>query len=101
MTPSAEPTNTPGSMPASKPKAGAGLDSTRISHSADGPLKVAFIYVGPVGDFGWTYAHEQGRKEAQAHFGDKVVTSYVENVAEALDGNVGLLEFLPQADESQ
>lgn len=52
---------------------------------ADGPLKVAFIYVGPVGDFGWTYAHEQGRKEAQAHFGDKVVTSYVENVAEGPD----------------
>jgi basic membrane protein A len=51
----------------------------------DGPLKVAFIYVGPVGDFGWTYAHDQGRLEAQAHFGDKVVTSYVENVAEGPD----------------
>ncbi len=52
---------------------------------AQDPLKVAFVYVGPVGDFGWTYAHEQGRKEAQAHFGDKVLTSYVENVAEGPD----------------
>jgi simple sugar transport system substrate-binding protein len=49
------------------------------------PLKVAFIYVGPVGDFGFTFAHEQGRKEAQAHFGENVVTSYVENVAEGPD----------------
>jgi basic membrane protein A and related proteins len=51
----------------------------------DEPLKVGFVYVGPVGDFGWTYAHDQGRQEAQAHFGDKVVTSYVENVAEGPD----------------
>jgi simple sugar transport system substrate-binding protein len=49
---------------------------------AQEPLKVGFVYVGPVGDFGYTFAHEQGRKEAQDHFGDKVVTSYVENVAE-------------------
>lgn len=53
--------------------------------AADEPLKVAFVYVGPVGDFGFTFAHEQGRKEAQAHFGDKVTTSYVENVAEGPD----------------
>lgn len=52
---------------------------------AQEPLKVAFIYVGPIGDFGWTYSHEQGRKEAQEHFGDSVVTSYVENVAEGPD----------------
>ena len=35
-----EPMNTPGSMPASKPNGGAGLASTRISHSAEGPLNV-------------------------------------------------------------
>jgi basic membrane protein A and related proteins len=49
------------------------------------PLKVAFAYVGPVGDAGWTYAHEQGRKAVDAEFGDKVKTSYVENVPEAAD----------------
>ena len=43
------------------------------------PLKVAFAYVGPVGDGGWTYAHDRARAAVQAEFGDKIVTSYVEN----------------------
>jgi basic membrane protein A len=50
-----------------------------------GPLKVAFVYVGPVGDAGWTFAHDRARKEAEASFGDKVKTSFVENVPEAAD----------------
>jgi basic membrane protein A and related proteins len=49
------------------------------------PLKIAFAYVGPVGDAGWTFAHDQGRKAVEAEFGDKVKTSYVENVPEAAD----------------
>ncbi len=52
---------------------------------AQEPLKVAFVYVGPVGDFGYTYAHDQGRQEAEAAFGDKIQTTYVENVAEGPD----------------
>jgi basic membrane protein A and related proteins len=59
----------------------------------DEPLKVGFVYVGPVGDFGWTYAHDQGRQEAQAHFGDKVVTSYVDNVAEGPDAERVIRNF--------
>jgi basic membrane protein A len=49
------------------------------------PLKIAFAYVGPVGDAGWTFAHDLGRKAVEKQFGDKVVTSYVENVPEAAD----------------
>ena len=49
---------------------------------ADEPLKVGYIYLGPVGDFGWTWAHEKGRKAMVDHFGGKVVADYVENVAE-------------------
>ncbi len=49
------------------------------------PLKIAFAYVGPVGDGGWTFAHDLGRKAVEAEFGDKVKTSYVENVPEAAD----------------
>ncbi|HRO12464.1 BMP family ABC transporter substrate-binding protein [Amaricoccus sp.] len=52
---------------------------------AQEPLKVGFVYVGPVGDFGYTYAHDQGRQEADAHFGDRIRTTYVENVAEGPD----------------
>ena len=49
------------------------------------PLKVAFAYVGPVGDGGWTYAHDRARAAVQDEFGDKIVTSYVENVPESAD----------------
>ena len=48
-------------------------------------LKVAFVYVGPIGDFGWSYQHNQGRLAVEAKFGDQVKTSYVENVAEGPD----------------
>jgi basic membrane protein A len=48
-------------------------------------LKVGFVYLGPVGDFGWTYQHEVGRQAVVKHFGDKVETSYLENVNEGPD----------------
>ena len=49
------------------------------------PLKIAFAYVGPVGDGGWTFAHDNGRKAIEKKFGDKVVTSFVERVPESAD----------------
>ena len=48
-------------------------------------LKVGFIYLGPVGDFGWTYQHEVGRQAVVKQFGDKVETTYLENVSEGPD----------------
>ena len=45
-------------------------------------IKVGFVYVGPVGDGGWTYEHDQGRKAVEAEFGDMVETVYVESVPE-------------------
>jgi simple sugar transport system substrate-binding protein len=48
-------------------------------------LKIAFAYVGPVGDGGWTFAHDNGRKALEKEFGDKIVTSFVENVPESAD----------------
>lgn len=45
-------------------------------------LKIGFVYVGPITDDGWTYAHEQGRQAVIAKFGDKVDTAYQENVPE-------------------
>ena len=48
----------------------------------DGPIKVAFVYVGPIGDAGWTRRHDEGRKELEEAMGAKVQTSYVENVPE-------------------
>ncbi|MBG6070389.1 MULTISPECIES: BMP family ABC transporter substrate-binding protein [unclassified Polaromonas] len=49
------------------------------------PLKVAFAYVGPVGDGGWSFAHDNARKAVEKEFGDKVVTSFVEKVPESAD----------------
>ena len=49
------------------------------------PLKVGFVYVGPVSDNGWTYRHDVGRKDLEAALGDKVKTSFVENVPEGPD----------------
>jgi simple sugar transport system substrate-binding protein len=44
------------------------------------PLKAAWVYIGPVGDAGWSFAHDQGRKAVEAEFGDKVKTTFVEKV---------------------
>jgi basic membrane protein A len=48
-------------------------------------LKVGFIYLGPVGDLGWTYQHDLGRLAMVKEFGDKVETTYLENVSEGPD----------------
>ncbi len=45
-------------------------------------MKVGFVFLGPIGDFGWTWAHNKGRKAVDAALGDRVETIYVENVAE-------------------
>jgi basic membrane protein A and related proteins len=48
-------------------------------------LKVGFVYVGPVGDFGWSYQHDQGRKAVVEKYGNRVETTYVESVSEGPD----------------
>ncbi|AXS40596.1 BMP family ABC transporter substrate-binding protein [Breoghania sp. L-A4] len=57
---------------------------TGAAHAAD-PLKIGFIYVGPTGDFGWSYQHDQGRKAIEEKYGDKVETTYLESVPEGPD----------------
>ncbi len=56
-----------------------------LSGAAAAPLKVGFVYVGPVGDHGWTYRHDMGRLAIEKAFGDRVKTSYVESVNEGAD----------------
>ena len=53
--------------------------------AASAPLKVAFAYVGPVGDGGWTFAHDNARKALEKEFGGRIQTSFVEKVPEAAD----------------
>lgn len=60
---------------------GAGL----LSASAADKLKVGFIYLGPIGDLGWTYQHDLARLAMVKEFGDKVETTFLENVSEGPD----------------
>ncbi|MTJ03395.1 MAG: BMP family ABC transporter substrate-binding protein [Sediminimonas qiaohouensis] len=59
-----------------------GLATTAM---AQDPTKVGFVYVGPVGDGGWTYEHNQARLAVEEEFGDKVETVFVESVPEGPD----------------
>jgi simple sugar transport system substrate-binding protein len=63
------------------------------------PLKIAFAYVGPVGDGGWTFAHDNARKALQAHFGDKIVTSFVEKVPEGADAERVFRDMVSQGNK--
>ena len=63
------------------------------------PFKIAFAYVGPVGDGGWTYAHDNGRKAIEKEFGDRVVTSFVENVPESADAERVLRDLAGQGNQ--
>src|SRR4028119_2239617 len=51
--------------------------------AAQQKLKVGFIYVGPVGDHGWSYQHDVGRKAIEKEFANRVETTFVESVPEA------------------
>ena len=67
--------------------AGLGLSMAlgALTANAAEKLKVGFVYVGPVGDHGWSYQHDQGRLAVEKHFGDKVQTTFVESVPEGAD----------------
>ncbi len=56
-------------------------------------LKVAFVYVAPIGDLGWTYAHDQGRLMLEQELGDQVETAYIENVPEGPDAERVIRDF--------
>lgn len=59
----------------------------------DEPLKIGFIYVGPVGDGGWTYQHDLGRQAIEAEFGDRVETTFIESVPEGADAERALTQL--------
>ena len=63
------------------------------------PLKIAFAYVGPVGDGGWSFAHDNGRKAIEKEFGDKVKTSFVESVPESADAERVIRDMVGQGNK--
>ncbi len=65
----------------------------------DDKLKVGFVYLTTPGDHGWTYAHEVGRQQVIEHFGEKVKTTYIENVPEGPDAERVIRELVKQGND--
>ncbi len=63
------------------------------------PIKAAWIYVGPVGDAGWSYAHDLGRKAVEAKYGAEIKTSYVESVPEGADAERVIRDLAQQGNK--
>jgi len=82
----------PAAAPATEPAAQAAAPKAE-------PLKIAFAYVGPVGDGGWTFAHDNARKAVEAEFGDKVATSFVESVPESADAERVFRDMVSQGNK--
>jgi simple sugar transport system substrate-binding protein len=81
--PAVAPASAPASAAAAKPE----------------PLKIAFAYVGPVGDGGWTFAHDNARKAVEKEFGDKIVTTFVEKVPESADAERVFRDLIGQGNK--
>lgn len=71
--------------PAAAPAAESAAAQTAEPELVEGMFNVAFVYVGPIGDAGWTYAHNQGREYVEAAMGNEVHTVYLESVPEGAD----------------
>ena len=76
----------------------AGLAALSPVHAAE-PLKAAWIYVGPVGNAGWSFAHDLGRKAVEAKFGAKVKTTFVEAVPEGADAERVIRDLATQGNK--
>jgi len=63
------------------------------------PLNIAFAYVGPVGDGGWSFAHDNGRKAIEKEFGDKIKTTFVESVPESADAERVFRDLVSQGNK--
>ena len=85
--------------PATGASGAAAASAAAPSAAAKGPLKIAFAYIGPVGDGGWTFAHDNARKAVEQEFGDKVQTRFVEKVPESADAERVLRDMASQGNQ--
>jgi basic membrane protein A len=63
------------------------------------PIKAAWIYVGPVGNAGWSFAHDLGRKAVEEKFGEEVKTTFVESVPEGADAERVIRDLAQQGNQ--
>ena len=88
-----------GKKEAAAPAPAASAPAAAAAPAKAEPLKIAFAYVGPVGDGGWTFAHDNGRKAVEKEYGDKVVTSFVEKVPESADAERVIRDMASQGNK--
>jgi simple sugar transport system substrate-binding protein len=81
---------------AAAPAASEAASAAPAAVAASGPLNIAFAYIGPVGDAGWTYAHDRGRLEMEKELGDKVKTTFVEKVPEGPEAERVIRDLVSQ-----
>ncbi len=81
------------------PPAPVAVPAAAASAPTPEPLKIAFAYVGPVGDGGWTFAHDNARKALEKEFGDKIKTSFAENVPESADAERVIRDMATQGNK--
>jgi simple sugar transport system substrate-binding protein len=72
------------------------LAATMATAGAADKLKVGFIYVGPVGDHGWSYQHDRGRLALEEQLGDRVETVFIEKVSEGPDAERAITRLARQ-----
>ena len=76
-----------------------GVATTALRAYADEKLKVGFIFVGPIGDFGWNHQHDLGRKALEKALGSRVETTYLENVSAGADAERSLEQLVRAGDK--
>jgi basic membrane protein A len=65
----------------------------------EGPLQVAFVYVAPIGDLGWSYSHDQGRLQMEEALGDQIETVFIENVPEGPEAERVIRDFVQKGND--
>ena len=76
-----------------------GEKATNVADKSNEVTKVGFVYLTTPGDHGWTYAHEVARQDVEKHFGNKVETTFVENVPEGPDSARVIRELAKQGND--
>lgn len=85
VAPAATPPAAEGEAAAEAPAEAAAESAVQLPEPQEGKFNVAFVYVGPIGDAGWTYAHDEGRRYVEEQLGDAVHTAYLESIPEGAD----------------
>ncbi len=85
--------------PAGAASAAGTTTATAPAPAKAAPLKIAFAYVGPVGDGGWTFAHDNGRKAVEKEVGSRIVTKYIESVPEGADAERVLRDLVGEGNK--